>query len=137
MTFLTSTQLFLTQNLKTEIKRISPTVFHKNEMDSVDKKIPFLGRDKLILQKSTLIFPKSYLNFFLLTIYLLFFVDVFFIGQSTFVGLRTVLSFWYTCPFILRGRIPTGNFQEKEKKLVRSCNFTFRYIDDVLSLNNF
>jgi hypothetical protein len=25
---------------------------------------------------------------------------------------------------------------EKEKKLARSFNFTFRYIDDVLSLNN-
>ena len=27
-------------------------------------------------------------------------------------------------------------YQKKEKKLVRSSNFTFRYIDDVLSLNN-
>jgi hypothetical protein len=26
--------------------------------------------------------------------------------------------------------------EKKEKKLVRSYNFTFRYIDDVLSLNN-
>jgi hypothetical protein len=26
--------------------------------------------------------------------------------------------------------------KKNEKKLVRSCNFTFRYIDDVLSLNN-
>ena len=29
-----------------------------------------------------------------------------------------------------------GLLKKNEKKLVRSFNFTFRYIDDVLSLNN-
>ena len=29
-----------------------------------------------------------------------------------------------------------GLFKKNEKKLVRSFNFTLRYIDDVLSLNN-
>jgi hypothetical protein len=29
-----------------------------------------------------------------------------------------------------------GLLKENEKKLARSFNFTFRYIDDVLSLNN-
>ena len=29
-----------------------------------------------------------------------------------------------------------GLFKENEKKLARSFNFTFRYIDDVLSLSN-
>jgi hypothetical protein len=29
-----------------------------------------------------------------------------------------------------------GLFKKNEKKLTRSFNFTFRYIDDVLSLNN-
>ena len=29
-----------------------------------------------------------------------------------------------------------GLLKKNEKKLVRSCNFTFRDIDDVLSLNN-
>jgi hypothetical protein len=29
-----------------------------------------------------------------------------------------------------------GLFKKNEKKLARSFNFTFRYIDDVLSLNN-
>ena len=29
-----------------------------------------------------------------------------------------------------------GIFKKNEKKLARSFNFTFRYIDDVLSLNN-
>ena len=33
-------------------------------------------------------------------------------------------------------RLHTGASQENEKKLARSFNFTFRYIDDVLSLNN-
>ena len=30
-----------------------------------------------------------------------------------------------------------GFLKKSEKKLARSCNFTFRYIDDVLSLNNY
>ena len=29
-----------------------------------------------------------------------------------------------------------GHFKKNEKKLARSFNFTFRYIDEVLSLNN-
>jgi hypothetical protein len=41
-------------------------------------------------------------------------------------------------PLFVWGRLHTGAFQEKRKdsNLARSFNFTFRYIDDVLSLNN-
>ena len=38
---------------------------------------------------------------------------------------------WYTYRYYI-----LCDFTENEKKLVRSFNFTFRYIDDVLSLNN-
>jgi hypothetical protein len=33
-------------------------------------------------------------------------------------------------------RLHTGVSQEKRKKLAKSFNFTFNYIDDVLSINN-
>jgi hypothetical protein len=36
---------------------------------------------------------------------------------------------WWTC-------FPTWLIKKNEKKLARSFNFTFCYIDDVLSLNN-
>jgi hypothetical protein len=39
-------------------------------------------------------------------------------------------------PLFVRGRLHTGLLNNNKKKLVRSFNFTFRYIDDVLSLNN-
>ena len=39
-------------------------------------------------------------------------------------------------PLFVRGRLHTGLLKNNKKKLVRSFNFTFRYIDDVLSLNN-
>ena len=39
-------------------------------------------------------------------------------------------------PLFEWGRLHTRASREKEKKLARSFNFTFRYIDDVLSLNN-
>jgi hypothetical protein len=38
--------------------------------------------------------------------------------------------YWYEVDFI------QGLLKKNEKKLARSFNFTFRYIDDVLSLNN-
>jgi hypothetical protein len=39
-------------------------------------------------------------------------------------------------PLFVWGRLHTGASQEKEKKLARSFNITFRYKDDVLSVNN-
>jgi len=39
-------------------------------------------------------------------------------------------------PLLVRGRLHTGFLKKNEKKLAQTFNFTFRYIDDVLSLNN-
>jgi hypothetical protein len=50
-------------------------------------------------------------------------VDVFFNRQSA-----------YLCDHLLADFIQ-GLLKKTEKKLARSSNFTFRYIDDVLSLN--
>ena len=63
-------------------------------------------------------------------------VDMFLNRQSTYLWVQTVplprrfvlLSAW--------GRFHTGASEENQKKLARSFNFTFRYIDDILSLNN-
>ena len=49
----------------------------------------------------------------------------------------TVLLFSPICSFIRMRQTPYMAFSRKwQKKLARSSNFTFRYIDDVLSLNN-
>ena len=39
-------------------------------------------------------------------------------------------------PLFVWSRLYTGLLKKNEKKLARSFNFTFRYIDDLLSLNN-
>jgi hypothetical protein len=39
-------------------------------------------------------------------------------------------------PLFVWGRLHTGPLKKNEEKLARSFNFTFRYIDDILSLNN-
>jgi hypothetical protein len=44
--------------------------------------------------------------------------------------LTDLFLYWYEADFI------QGFLKKNEKKLARSFNFTFRYIDDVLSLNN-
>ena len=44
--------------------------------------------------------------------------------------LANLFLYWYEADFI------QGLLKKNEKKLARSFNFTFRYIDDVLSLNN-
>ena len=68
-----------------------------------------------------------------MTAYLLCLVDVFFNRQSA-------LSMGTSCAPLLADVFiysHEADFIEKnEKKLARSFNFTFRYIDDVLSLNN-
>ena len=57
--------------------------------------------------------------------------------QSAYLWVQTVLLFSPTCSFIRSRQISYRGFSRKnEKKLARSFNFTFRYIDDVLSLNN-
>ena len=65
-------------------------------------------------------------------------VDVFFNRQSAYQWVQTVPTlladlflYLYEADFI------QGHLKKKEKKLARSFNFTFRYIDDdVLSLDN-
>jgi hypothetical protein len=60
-------------------------------------------------------------------------VDVFFNIQSIYLWVQTVLLLFlysYEADFI------QGLLKKSEKKLARYFNFTFRYIDDVLSLNN-
>ena len=69
----------------------------------------------------------------LMSTYLLCLVDVFFNIQSIYLWVQTVLLLFlysYEADFI------QGLLKKSEKKLARYFNFTFRYIDDVLSLNN-
>ena len=64
-------------------------------------------------------------------------MDMFFNRQSAYIWVQTVLLFSPTCYFIRMRQTSYRGFSRKnEKKLARSFNFTFRYIDDVLSLNN-
>ena len=72
-----------------------------------------------------------------MTTYLLRSEDVFFNRQSAYLWVQTVLVFFvnlflysYEADFI------QGLLKKNEKKLARSFNLTFRYIYDVLSLNN-
>jgi hypothetical protein len=60
-------------------------------------------------------------------------MDVFFNRQFTFRApfLADLFLYSYETDFIL------GHFKKNEKKLARSFNFTFRYTDDVLLLNNY
>jgi hypothetical protein len=64
-------------------------------------------------------------------------MDVFFSRQLVYLWVQTVLLFSPTCSIIRMRQTSCRGFSRKsEKKLARSFNFTFRYIDDVLSLNN-
>ena len=72
-----------------------------------------------------------------MTTYLLCLVDVFFqktVGIPMATNCAPLLAdlflYSYEADFI------QGLLKKNEKKLARSFNFTFRYIDDVLSLNN-
>ena len=73
---------------------------------------------------------------FWLTTYLFSLVDVSFNIQSAYLWVQTVLLFSPTCSFIRMRETSYWDFSRKTKRLARSFNFTFRYIDDVLSLNN-
>ena len=55
--------------------------------------------------------------------------------QQTY-GYKLCSSSRRLVPLFVRGRLHTGASQEKRQEASRSFNFTFRYIDDVLSLNN-
>ena len=64
-------------------------------------------------------------------------MDVFFNRQSAYLWVQTVFLFSPTS-FLYSDEADfiQGFLKKSEKKLARSFNFTFRYIDDVLSLNN-
>jgi hypothetical protein len=92
--------------------------------------------------KTTLILPKSYLTdiikileFLIDNIFIMFGGRVF---QQT-VGIPTGTNYVLLVDLFLYSHeadFIQGLLKKNEKKLVRSFNFTFHYIDDVLSLNN-
>jgi len=56
---------------------------------------------------------------------------------SAYLGVQTVLLFTVTCSFIpIRQTSYRGPLKKNEKKLAWFFNYRYRYIDDVLSLNN-
>ena len=99
-----------------------------------------LGRDTSNVAKNTLILPKSSLKLissicssFWLTTQLLCLVNVYLNRRSAYLWVHLVLINSPTCSFICTRQ---GILKKNEKKLAWTFNFTFRYIDDVLSLNN-
>ena len=84
----------------------------------------------LNLLKSYLKLISSTCSCFWLTTYLLSLVYILFSRQSVCIWVQTVLLFSPTFSFI---RMRQNSY---EKNLTRSFNFTFRYIDETLSLNN-
>ena len=61
----------------------------------------------------------------------------FFNRQPAFIRVLTVFPFSPTCSFIRTNQTSyRGFYRKNEKKLARSLNSTFRYINDILSINN-
>ena len=94
-------------------------------------------------KKNTLILTKSFLKLiskclsFWLTTYLLSLVVMFFNRQSAFQCVLSVLpSRWLVFLYSYEAYFIQGVLKKKGKKLTRSFSFMFRYIDDVLSVNN-
>ena len=73
-----------------------------------------------------------------MTTHLLCLVDVFFNRQSAYLWVQAVLLFSPTCSFIRMRQTSYRGFSRKTKRSHPDplISFTFRYIDDVLSLNN-
>ena len=126
-----------------QIERISPTVFHKEEWRT-QIQMPCLRKGQILFckNKNTLILPRSSLKLiswtclsFWLKTYLLCLVDMCFNRQSAYEYFLCSSSRWLA-PLFVWGRLHTVTSEEKGKEASRSFNFTFRYIDDVLSLNN-
>ena len=132
LTSLPSTQLFLTLS-EGQIKGVGPTLFHKKNGQCRYKYL-VLGRDISIKQFSETNIINM-LEFYWQHIYpwwTFFSTD----SRHTY-GYKLCSSFGRLVPLFVWGRRHTGASQEKyKKKLARSFNFTLRYIDDVLSLNN-
>ena len=68
--------------------------------------------------------------------YLFCLVDVFFNRWSEYLWVQTGLLFSPPCSFIRTRQPSYRGFPRKPNILARSFSITFRYIDDVLSLNN-
>ena len=132
--------------LKDRLKELVQLCYLKTDGQRRYKYLVF-GQDKsyFVKKKPTLILPKSslkliyskYLSFWLTT-YLLCLVGLFSNRQSAFLWVLIVLPFSSTCSFIrtYEADFRQGLLKKYEKKPTRSSNFTFRYIDDVLSLYN-
>jgi hypothetical protein len=64
-------------------------------------------------------------------------MNMFFNRQSAFLWVQTVLHYSSTCSFThTKQTFIEGLLKKNKKTLIRSFSFTFRYIDDVLSLIN-
>ena len=74
---------------------------------------------------------------FWLTTYVLSLVDVFFNRQLAYLWVQTAPLLADLFLYLYEADFIQGRLKKNEKKLAWSFNFTFRYIDDVLSLNNF
>jgi len=120
-------------------------VFHKKKNGQRRYKDLVLGRDRpYFVKKNTLILPKGSLKLisstcwsFWLTTYLFSLVDVFFNRKSAYIWVQAaphrladLYLYSYEADFM------KGLLKKNDKKLAPYFNFTFRSIDDVLSLNN-
>jgi hypothetical protein len=91
----------------------------------------FCEENILILPKCSLKLISSTCSSFWLTIFLFYLVDVDIpMGANCASLLTNLFLYSYEADFM------QGFLKKKENKLTRSFNFTFRYIYDVLSLNN-
>jgi hypothetical protein len=63
-------------------------------------------------------------------------MDVFFNRQSTYLWVQNAPLLADLFRYSYEADVIPGLLKKNEKKPARSFNFTFRYIDDVLSLNN-
>ena len=71
-----------------------------------------------------------------MTTYLFSLVDVFFNTVDIYMGTSCAPLLADLFLYSHEVDFTQGLLKKNEKKLARSLNFTFRYIDDVLSLNN-
>ena len=146
MTSLPSTQLFLTLSWRTNKDSWFNCFSSKNNGQRRYKYLVLGSGRSYFVKKNTLILSIFFLKLifstcssFWLTTYKFSLVDVVFNRQSSvYLWVQTVLFFSPTCSFNRMRHIDfiQGLLTKNEKKLAPSFNFAFRYIDDVLSLNN-
>ena len=108
--------------------------------------IPCAKKGQILFCKKPLILPKSSLKLISSNMLEVLIGNILYIWYVWWTYLSTNSRHtygWKLCscscrlvPLFKWDRLHTRASREKEKKLARSFNFTFRYIDDVLSLNN-